>query len=209
MKRTTISMLSFSALIIASVAFSSCESCVRKASKKATTLAISAAEGVSEAITEHGEEAGEKLTDALGTVAKGAGKSVERQLNEHAEHVASVVGRTFVQSIDGLTKGLSTELYDEVQFTTNLPSGVSLNSFGKIKNKDVVDAYFVVTENGSYETVFEFLDKNGNALMTRKAEIYRTNTSKTYTVVSFAFNESEKQLFEQSNKVRITASRKS
>jgi len=111
-------------MVIMALSFSSCESCVQKAAKKATDLSISAIEGISESVAEHGEATSEKMTDALGAVLKGAGKSIDKQLNEHATHVASVTGRTFVQALDGFEGGLLTEYYDAVPHEDNFASGI-------------------------------------------------------------------------------------
>lgn len=188
--------------------FSSCESCVKRTSKKITELGISAIEGVSEAVSEHGEAAGEKATDALGTLAKGAGKSLDRQLNEHAEHVASVAGRTFVQSIEGFDKGLTTEYYDVIPSSEDLVSGVALDYFGKIKSKALIDAYFIILEKGTYTCAFEFLDADNKALMTKTAEINKDSLERRYSVVSFALNTSEEEALAKTKVTKISVKKK-
>jgi len=177
---------------------------VRKTTKKLTEIGISAVEGISDAVNERGEQASEKATDALGTIAKGAGRSLERQLDEHAEHVASVVGRTFVQSIEGFDKGLTTEYYDEIPFSENLVNGVALDYFGKIKSKALIDAYFIIMETGKYSCSFEFTDSNNNTLMTKTAEIDKSSTERKYSVVSFALNSPEEDLLEKTKITKIT-----
>jgi hypothetical protein len=184
--------------------FNSCESCVKKTTKTITNLGISAIEGISEAIEERGENASEKATDALGALAKGAGRSIERQLDEHAEHVASAVGRTFVQSVEGFDEGLTNEYYDEIPNTTNLASGVALDYFGKIKSKSVIDAYFLVLEKGVYTCTFEFTDAGGGVLMTKTATIDKTTAERKYSIVSFALNDSELSSLNKVNNTKIS-----
>ncbi|MDR1203313.1 MAG: hypothetical protein LBL58_17020 [Tannerellaceae bacterium] len=187
--------------------FNSCESCVRKTTKKITNLGISAIEGISEAIEEKGENASEKATDALGALAKGAGRSIDRQLDEHAEHVASVVGRTLVQSVEGFDEGLTNEYYDEIPNTTNLTNGVALDYFGKIKSKSVIDAYFLILEKGTYNCKFEFTDADKKVLMTKTAIIDKTGTERKYSVVSFALNDSELASLNKTENTNISISK--
>jgi len=183
--------------------FSSCESCVQKAAKKDTDLSLSALEGVSESISEHGQTTSEKMTDALGSILKGSGKSIERQLNEHAAHVASVGGRTFVQAIDGLGEGVTTEYYEPVNSVTDLSSGVALQYFGKIKTNPVLDAYFIVVEKGNYSCEFDFLDPLENSILKRTATIEKINTEGRISVVSLALNDEELNKFTQTKTVNI------
>lgn len=191
------------ALFSLSILVAGCEGCVQKVAKKTTDLGLSAIEGVSEAIAEHGEETGEKITDALGALAKGAGRSIERQLDEHAEHVASVAGRTFVQAMDGLESGTFTEYYDMLPHEDNFGSGIVLQYYGKIKEKDVIDAYFIIIEGRDYECKFDFVDNSGKTVLTRNASIKRINTEKKISVVSLALNNEELALFNQSVKTKI------
>lgn len=188
--------------------FAACEGCVKKAAKKTTDLGISAIEGVSESLAEHGEAAGEKVTDALGTLLKGAGKSIERQLEEHATHVATVAGRTFVQAIDGMESGVFTEYYSAIPHEDDFGSGIVLQYYGKIKDSPVLDAYFVVLEQGDYACKFEFVDANGKVLMTREATIEKRNTEKKLSVVSIGLNADEEKLFNSSAKTKITVAPK-
>lgn len=195
-------------MVLAMLLFSSCEGCVQKAAKKATDLSLSAIEGVSESIAEHGEKTSEKMTDALGAILKGAGKSVERQLNEHAEYVASVTGRTFVQALDGFESGLLTEYYDAIPHEDDFSAGVVLQQYGKIKDTDVLDAYFVILEQGDYDCKFDFIDERGNVLLSSDAKIDKANTEKKITVVSIGLNPAEKELFDKSVKTRIKVTKK-
>lgn len=196
-------LLFFASVSVIFFLVSSCESCVQKVAKKTTDLGISAIEGISESIAEHGEQTSEKLTDALGAIAKGAGRSIERQLNEHAEYVASVTGRTFVQALDGFEAGTFNEYYDMIPHEDDFASGIVLQYFGKIKEKDVIDAYFIIIETGDYDSKFEFLDNSGKVLLTREATIKRVNTEKKIAVVSLALNSDELELFNQSKKTKI------
>ena len=200
----------FLAVLLCSVAllFHSCESCVKSATKKATELGLSAVEGVSEAISEKGEKTTEKVTDALGEMAKGAGRSIERQLNEHAEDVASAAGRTLVQSLEGFEKGLTKEYYEELPNTTDLPGNVTLELFGKIQSKALVDAYFIILETGTYNCTFDFTDASGKVLMTKTATIEKTETERKYSIVSFALNSSEEQSVKDTKNTKITILKK-
>lgn len=201
-------LLVIAAMLVAMLFFSSCESCVQKTAKKVTDLSMSALEGVSESIAEHGEATSEKLTDALGAVVKGAGKSVDRQLNEHATHVASVTGRTFVQALDGFEGGLLTEYYDVVPHEDNFPSGIVLQQFGKIKDTPVLDAYFIIIEPGDYACTFDFVDTKGKVLLSRNATIDKKNTEKKISVVSIALNTEEEELFGKSAITQIKVTKK-
>ncbi|MDR0941636.1 MAG: hypothetical protein LBM68_05370 [Bacteroidales bacterium] len=192
--------------IALSLFFTSCESCAKKVAKKATNIGISMAEGVNEAINERGEALGEKTTDALGEVAKGAGKSIDRQLNEHAEYVASVAGRTIVQAVEGIDKGSVNEYYTRINTTTDLCTGVSLDYFGKITSKPVLDAYFIIMnkENFTAFTVeFDFLDSSNKSLIKKSAEITKVDHSKKYTLVSFALNDDELAKFSNTSIVTV------
>ena len=91
-------------LVILVVGFTSCESCVRSSSKKATKIGMSVIEGIADAFEEKGEKLAEKTTDIAGKIALGVGKSLDRQLNEHATDILNVTGRTAVQAMDGLSK---------------------------------------------------------------------------------------------------------
>lgn len=187
-----------------SLLLSSCESCARKAAKEATNISLSILEGVSEAVSENGEETSEKATDALGKVAKGVGKSLDRQLNEHAKDVASVTGRTLVQSFEGLDKGLTDEYYTPISTTNNLCEGVRLEYFGRIKSKSVIDAYFVLSEDKSFNAEFDFVDSSNNTLMKKSTKISQTSKDKRSMLVSFALNEDELDKLSKSATVKVS-----
>lgn len=205
MRKLIITLILTSSVLIS---FNSCSGCVKKTSKKVTELGLDAVEGVSEAIDERGDKIGEKVTDAAGSLAEGVGKSLDRQLNEHAEKVASVVGRTLVQSVDGLDKGLTKEYYDSIPYTPQFTSGVSLDFFGKIKTKSVIDAYFIILEKGTYNCKFEFRGANNQVFLTRDTEIIKTEADRKYSLVSFAISPQEEESFKQLKDVKITVSKK-
>ena len=197
------------ASILAIVLFhTSCESCVKNTSKKITELGISAIEGVSEAVSERGDMAAEKAADALGSLAKGAGRSLEKQLDEHAEHVAKAVGRTFVQSIDGFEDGIYDEFYAPIPYKEDLASGVSINYFGKIKSRDVIDAYFLTANAGTYACSFSFLDANGKVMLKKEADFTPDLEKGKIAVVSFALNQTEKDAFSKSTLTQIEVKKK-
>lgn len=160
--RTYYNLLLVSILVLL---FTSCEGCVKSTTKKITNVGLSVVEGAIEAIDEKGEHLSEKVTDVAGKAALGIGKSLDKQLNEHAKSVASVAGRTMVQGIDGLSEGLETELnayYNNIPYTEDLPTGVGLVYFAKYTYLPVVDAYFVIPEEGDYTSIFECYDQNDN-----------------------------------------------
>lgn len=201
------SILILTILIFSSSLFTSCESCVKQTAKKATEIGISAVEGITEALDEHGEKLAEKITDAAGTIALGVGRSLDRQLNEHAATVASVAGRTVVQTVDGFAGGFNTEVesyYDELPYQENFASGVSLDFLGKYKTHPVVDAYFLILEKGDYACTFECYDAEGKVFLTKEAEINKEEGDRKYSLVSFALNSPEEEAMKNLKEIRIT-----
>lgn len=188
--------------------FSSCESCVKKTTKKATSTGMAAIEGISEAVNEHGDRVSEKATDAMGKIAEGVGRSLDRQLEKHAEDVAATLGRTLVQTVDGLDKGLNAQYYDEISYESDFGTGITLEYFGKIKSKSVIDAYFIITQEGTYTCKFEFTDKEGKTFLTKESEIQKLNDSKRYSRVSFALNPEEETNFSNLGKAKIYVKKK-
>lgn len=207
MKKILLSLAFFTCIISISF-FSSCSGCVKKASKKITETGLEVVEGISEAVDEHGDRVGEKATDAAGKIVEGMGRSLSRQLNEHAKEVASVTGRTLVQSIEGLDKGVSTEYYDEIPYSHDFSSGISLDLFGKIKSKAVIDAYFIIMENGSYDCSVDFLGDNNEVILTKNTEINKTVSDRKYTLVSFALNPDEEIKYNQRRGTKVSVKKK-
>ncbi len=184
----------------------------KKVSKSVTELGLDAVEGVAEAVDEHGAKVAEKATDAAGTLAEGVGRSLDRQLNEHAATVASAAGRTFVQSVDGFTQGFNEEVekhYDVIPHTEAFCSGVSLDYFAKYKTIAVVDAYFIIFEKGVYKCKFECYDSNNKLFLTKDIEADKTKEiERKYTLVSFALNAQEAADFKDIKEVKITVTKK-
>lgn len=202
---------SLSFIIISLFLFSSCESCVKKMSKKATELTISAAEGVAEAVDEHGEALAEKTTNAAGKIMLGTGRSLSKQLDEHATKVAEVGGKTLVQTIDGLADGANSEIethYDNIPYTEDFISGVALDFIGKYKDKPIIDTYFIMTETGTYTCNFEFADKDNKIFLTKDATLIKTDNNSKYLLVSFALNSQEDAEFKNLSNVKITVMKK-
>lgn len=200
-------------LVILVVGFTSCESCVRSSSKKATKIGMSVIEGIADAFEEKGEKLAEKTTDIAGKIALGVGKSLDRQLNEHATDILNVTGRTAVQAIDGLSEGLNEELkthYTEIPYTTDFVSGVSLNYIGQFKNHPVIDAYFIIPEKGTYLSKFECYDNENQLFLTKVIDIDNTLEigGKTNTLVSFGLNEVEEAGFKNIKTIKITVTKK-
>lgn len=198
------------AVTLAALCLTSCEGCVRKVAKKATAIGLSAVEGASEAISEHGEAVGEKATDALGSMAKGAGRSLDKLLGEHADTVSALDGRAMVQSMDALDTGAAREYYDEprsLSFTTESASGASLALFGKIKSKPVVDAYFVMPKEGTYDARFVFSSADRAVLMEKRAAL-SSDSVKRFVVVSFALDDDELERWQRTSDVSVSMMKK-
>lgn len=200
-------ILSLITSFVAIVLFSSCSGCVKKASKKVTETGIEALEGVAEAVDEHGARVGEKTTDAAGKLAEGVGRSIDRQMNEHAEKVASVMGRTLVQTVEGLDKGIVGEYYDPISYNANICTGVGLDYLGKIKSKAVIDAYFIILEKGTYKCKIE-LEGDKGLFLTKDTEIEKPETERKFTLVSFALNPDEEKQFANAVTAKITVTKK-
>lgn len=190
--------------------FSSCSGCVKEATKKVTETGLEVIEGAAEAVDEHGARVGEKTTDAAGKVAEGVGRSLNRQLNEHATKVASVGGRTLVQTVDGFVNGFNAEVethYDVLPHTDKFCSGVSLDYFAKYKTTPVVDAYFIIMEEGTYKCKFECTNKSGKLFLTKNAEIKKVAGERKYSLVSFALNPEEEKEFADIQNIKITVTK--
>lgn len=195
---------------ILTLGLTSCSGCVKDASKKVTELGISAIEGVTEAVDEHGERVAEKSADAAGKLAVGVGRSLSKQLDEHAATVASVAGKTLVQSVDGLATGLEGELntyYDNIPYTEKNISGVSVEYLMKYKNKALVEAYFIMPEEGNYIAKFECYDTSGKLFLTKDIAIAKDD-SKKYSQISFALNAVEEEAFKNIKEVTIAVTKK-
>ncbi|MBS5796463.1 MAG: hypothetical protein KH100_10970 [Dysgonomonas mossii] len=203
-KLTILSLIILSAII---TTLSSCSGCVKQATKKVTETGINAIEGVAEAVDEHGARVGEKATDAAGKLADGIGKSLDRQMNEHAEKVASVMGRTLVQTVEGLDKGATGQYYDPISYNANICTGVSLDYLGKIKSKAVVDAYFIILEKGIYNCKIE-LEGSKGIFITKETEIDKSVTERRYSLVSFALNIEEEKEFSNTVSAKVTIVKK-
>lgn len=194
--------------IMLSLSFNSCESCVKKVTKKATDVSMSAMEGVVEAIDERGEELAEKTTDAAGKVAVGTGRSLDKLMDEHAEKIAASAGRTLVQTIEGIDKGVTAQYYDNITINPNICTGVNLDMIGKIKSKGVVDAYFIILEKGTYTCKFEFNNNEGKTFLTKEAEIAKDVEERRYSMVSFALSNHEEEAFKDIKDVRVIVTKK-
>lgn len=211
MKKIFILAITLCSASILLFSFSSCSGCVKKISKKVTETGLDVVEGMSEAVDEHGERVSEKAADAAGKVAVGVGRSLDRFLDEHASNIASVGGRTVVQSVDGFTDGFNEEVkkhYDAIPHTDNFCSGVALDYFAKYKTTPIVDAYFIIMESGVYKCKFECVGPDGKIFLTKEAEINKIAGERKYSLVSFALNPEEEKLFETVANVKITVSKK-
>ncbi len=81
--------------------------------------------------------------------------------------------------------------------------GVSLDYFGKINSKAVVDAYFIILEEGNFKAEFDFLDSSNKLLMKKSVE-FESNTTRKYTLVSFALNNDELAKFSNTSVVEVS-----
>jgi len=196
-------LIIFTASIAGLTTLSSCEGCAKKTEKKTTAIGLSLIEGISEAVSEKGDQVSEKATDALGVVAEGVGRSINKQLDEHAKNVASVLGRTVVQSVEGLQEGFSAEFYNEIKFTGNFVQDAALTFVGKSKEYPVIDAYFIVSSENSFDCNFEFRNSEDNTLIKRSAKINDVNR-----LVSFALTPEEESFISKISIVNVAVTKK-
>jgi len=194
----------FTAIIIIVAVFSfatltSCEGCAKKAAKKTTSIGLSVIEGISEAVSEKGNQVSEKAADALGVIVEGAGRSISKQLDEHAQDVASVLGRTVVQSVEGLQEGFSAEFYNEIKFMGSFVQDAALTFVGKSKNYPVIDAYFIVSSESSFNCDFEFKGFENKIHIKKNAKINSIDR-----LVSFALTPEEESFVSECNIVDVT-----
>lgn len=187
--------------IICILAFTSCEGCTKNVTKKATEITLSAVEGVAEAVDNHGDKVGEKLTDATGKLAQGVGRSLDRQLNEHATKVASLSGRTLVQALDGVISGAEMEsrktYYKEVPYKDNICDGVVIDYIGIMKTSPILDIYLKITSTGTYNCQLKVYDKKNNPLLTKNAET-KNDIKNNSVMISFALDDSELNILNNS-----------
>jgi len=187
------------------IALSSCEGCVKNTSKKFANAGLDILEGVAEALEERGDSIGKKVFDASGKVLEGAGLSIDEQLDKHAEDVASVMGRTLVQSLEGLDQGFSKEYYEEFIAKEFFCDDVVMNFFGRVKDRKIADAYFSFLKEGKYSITFEFCSDNCNTvILTKTAEFNKVAGTKEFAIVSFAYTSEEEILINETKCVKVT-----
>ena len=142
-----------------------CEGCVRKAAQKVTELGLSAVEGVADAVEDRGEETARRMTDALGRVAVGALKSIDEQLQEHAEYVLADPDRTVVTgTAENVDMAAVLDYYDPIAHVEDLAAGVSVSFLGKMKGEPVVDAVLSMPESGTYTCTFTDMKEDNSVL---------------------------------------------
>ncbi|WP_101690776.1 hypothetical protein [Dysgonomonas massiliensis] len=203
----------FSGIISATfLLFTSCKGCVKDTSKKITEVTMSAAEGVAEAIDENGASLAEKTANAANSIALGLGRSLDKQLDQHAEKVASIGGRTLVQTVDGLLNGLDSELkehYSTISYSENLVEGIKLDYIAKYKNASSFDAYFIINQEGTYTCTFEFCDTDNNVFLKKEGIATKTEDNDyKYTLISFALTKEEIQNYEKNFKeIKVSATK--
>lgn len=192
------------------IALPSCSGCVKDISKKATELSIEALEGVAEAVDEHGERIGEKTTNAAGKLIVGVGRSLNSQLEAHAEDVGAAVGKTTIKTLDGLVDGLDKEMktyYDELPFNEVSTSGITLTYLGKHKKYPVIDSYFTILEDGKYSAKYDFYDSKERLILTKNVEINSAlldGKTRKHTLVSFALDTNEELNSKDTKEIKVT-----
>ena len=190
---------------VALVVLSSCEGCVKNASKKMTSAGLDVLEGVAEAIEERGDSIGKKVFDASGKVLEGAGQSMNELLDKHAEDVASAVGSALVKTVDGLEQGISKEVYDEFVTKESLCDDMVMTFFGKMKDRRIADAHFTFFKKGNYSITFEFCSDNCNTVMlTKTAEFEKYSDKEERKIVSFAYTAEEEASVNSAKCVKVT-----
>lgn len=192
------------------IALPACSGCVKDISKKATELSIDALEGVVEAVDEHGERIGEKTTNAAGKLMVGVGRSLNSQLEAHAEDVGAAVGKTTVKTLDGLVDGLDKEMktyYDELSYKETSTSGITLTFLGKHKKYPVIDSYFTILEDGDYSAKYDFFDSKDQLIFSKTVEINSAlldGKTRKHTLVSFALDSNEELSLKQVKEIKVT-----
>lgn len=116
-----------------------------------------------------------------------------------------------VQALDGFVDGFNKEVekrYDDLPHTDNFASGVSMDYFAKYKERPIVDAYFLIMEEGTYKCKFECENTSGKIFLTKDAEIDKIKGDRKYSLVSFALNPEEEKNFTDIKNVKITVTKK-
>ena len=202
MKRVQIYLI-FAAIGL--IMLSSCEGCVKSATKRLTNAGLDALEGVAEAIEERGDSIGKKVFDASGKVLEGAGQSVNELMDKHAEDVASAVGSALVKTVDGLEQGISKEVYDEFVTKEFFCDDVVMTFFGKMKDRRIADAHFTFFKKGKYSITFEFCSDDCNTVVsTKTAEFEKYSDKEEKKIVSFAYTTEEEASINSAKCVKVT-----
>ncbi len=188
--------------------FTSCESCVRKTSQKITELGITAIEGASDALNEHGEKVGEKAVGAVGNVAKGMGKGLERFIKDYEFGEAYGENDYIVQSSDEINLESLENDFEEINYSASLPENVSIEYMGEFKENGSITTVFTIEKEGEYTSIIQFVDSKNKILLEKKIAINKEAEDGKYTGVIFALNPSDTEKYNQSKKTKISMSKK-
>lgn len=191
--------------VAAALCLTSCEGCVKKVAKKATAVSLSAAEGVAEALSEHGDVVTEKAADAVGSMAKGAGRSIDRQLGE-GKVVTEITGSMYDQVLGDSVKAACDQIkfvYDETQ------GGVNMEFLGALKTEPSVLAYFMIPNADAYTVNISCIGGDDDELMAMKGEIQREDADKpTCVALRFDLGDDEMERLKDAKAVRVTIRKK-
>lgn len=191
--------------VAAALCLTSCEGCVKKVAKKATAVSLSAAEGVAEALSEHGDVVTEKAADAVGSMAKGAGRSIDRQLGE-GKVVTEITGSMYDQVFSDSVKAACDQIkfvYDETQ------GGVNMEFLGALKTEPSALAYFLIPNTDVYMVNITCIGGDDKESMAMKGEIQREDADKpTCVSLRFDLGDDEMERLEDAKAVRVTIRKK-
>lgn len=188
--------------------FVSCESCVRKTSQKITELGLTAIEGASDALNEHGEKAGEKAVGAVGNVAKGMGKGLERFIKDYEFEEAHGDNDYVVISNDEVNLEDLGNDFEEINYSASLPDNVSIEYMGRFKENSSITTIFTIDKAGEYVSTFQFIDSKNKVLLEKKVDINKEAQDGKYTGVIFALSPSDTDKYNQSKKTKISMTKK-
>lgn len=195
-------------LILFSISFlSSCESCVRKTSKKITELGITALNSASDVIAEHGETTGEKAAGALGNLTKGVGKGLDRFLKNEALANESESERMFVEFTD--TVNIDESGMKEINHSATLPENASLEYIGILSEYDALCILMGIAEEGTYDCTLQFVNNKNNIELEKKLHFSKGKQDGRYAGIGIVLTDSETEKFNNSKKAKISVTKRS
>lgn len=197
----------FALAAVCALCLTSCEGCVKKMAKKATEISLSAAEGVAEALTEHGEVVTEKATDAVGSIAKGAGRSIDRQLGEGL--VPEITGHMYEQKSAVISDDLKSA-YDQIKFVCDeSQDGVDMEFLGALKAGPFAGAYLLMSDTDAYAVNIYCIGNDDKVSMVMNGDIQRTDPDKvTLVALRFELDDDHMARLKSAKQVRVTIRKK-